>query len=128
MKVETVTERKPDVIITVSWEKAQALRSIVGAISGVGPGRQIVAAGKAAGHLGVTHRFVAIVGRLPSPGQVPNRAQDIPPINPCPGDDIVEERGPVIPQIVTHSIADLGDIVVPFVQLHLHVLRARYQP
>ncbi|KKL15949.1 hypothetical protein LCGC14_2500490 [marine sediment metagenome] len=42
MRVETAAQRKPDVIITVSWEEAQALRTIIGAISGVGHGRQVV--------------------------------------------------------------------------------------
>ena len=42
MKVETAAQPKPDVVVTMSWEEAQALRFIIGAISGVGHGRQIV--------------------------------------------------------------------------------------
>ena len=42
MKVETAAQRKPDVVVTMSWEEAQALRTIIGAITGVGHGRQIV--------------------------------------------------------------------------------------
>ena len=41
MKVETATTRKPDVIITVLWEEAQVLRSVLGGIYGTSTHRSL---------------------------------------------------------------------------------------
>ena len=42
MKVTTVPEKRPDVIITLSWDEARILKAIIGSLGGNNTGRTFV--------------------------------------------------------------------------------------